>query len=187
MPNVSREMIPSFLRKKPAIPENFLEICPSISDVQKRLPTVAQLKQLTASVPNVWYRCPNTNKPEVCPENLLKLSAMIGSAAIVGGVAGYYILPAIGFSPIGPDPGSVAAYSQSIYGNVASGSLFSTCQSLAMTSTGAIKVGAVAAGLTFLASMVAQRRLDWCTCQYEEQQMKFLALLPKEGVQDNKC
>lgn len=185
IPNVSREMIPSFLRKTPAIPENFLEICPSISDIQKRLPTVEHLKAINVTLPNVWYRCPQTNKPEVCPENLLRLSAMIGSAVVVGGVAGYYILPAVGFSPMGPDPGSLAATYQSTVGNVTAGSLFSNCQSLAMTSTGVIKIGATAAGLSFLASMVAQNRLDWCTCQYDEQQTK-LALLQEKDTQDTK-
>lgn len=172
IPNLSREMLPGFLRKTPAMPENLLEICPSISEIPNRLPTLAQLKEIEVKLPNVWYRCPKTNKPEVCPENLLKLGVMVGGAAAAGGIAGYYFLPAIGFSPIGPDPGSLAAAYQSKVGNVSAGSMFAYLQSLAMTGTGVIKIGTTTAGLTFLASMVAQKRLDWCTCQYDEQKSK---------------
>lgn len=120
------------------------------------------------SCPNVWYRCPKTNKPEVCSENLWKLRGMIGGTVVVSGVAGYYLLPSIGFSAIGPDPGSFAAACQSTIGNVPAGSLFSVCQSLGMTGT--LVIGGTAAGLALLASAVAANKLDWCTCQHDMQQ-----------------
>lgn len=170
IPNI-REMLPNFLKTRPAIPD-VLEKCPSLSDMQKHLPTISDLKDISAKVPNLWYRCPNTNKPEVCSENLWKIRAIVGGAAVAGGVAGYYILPTLGFGAIGPDPGTVAASWQSSIGVVPAGSWFSLCQSLGMTGTGTLMMGGTAAGLTLLAGAVASKKLDWCTCQYDMEQNK---------------
>lgn len=43
------------------------------------------------------------------------------------------LLPAIGFSPLGPVAGTVASVAQSYVGNVAAGSAFAVVQSAAMT------------------------------------------------------
>lgn len=168
IPNV-RDMLPDFFKKAPPI-SDVLGKCPSLSDIQKHLPTITNLKEISVAVPNLWYRCPKTNKPEVCAENLWKLRAIVGGTAVVGGVAGYYILPAVGFSPIGPDPATLAASWQSSIGIVPAGSMFSICQSLGMTGTGALMIGTTTGGLALLASAVAAKNLDWCTCQYDMQQ-----------------
>lgn len=124
------------------------------------------MKELSSLIPTVWTKCPETgDKPEVCKENLLKLRAILGGATVVSGVAGYYLLPSLGFGVIGPDPGSIAASTKSSIGIVKSGSLFSICQSLGMTGAGAIMISGTAASLTLLAGAVASNKLDWCTCQ----------------------
>lgn len=164
-PNVM-EMLPHIFNKTPAIP-NILEKCPSLSEMKKHLPTITTLKELANAIPTVWTKCPNTNKPEVCEENLWKLRAIVGGTTVAGGVAGYYLLPAIGFSAIGPDPGSTAAAWQSSIGIVKSGSLFSICQSVGMSGTGVVLLGGTAASLTLLAGAVTAKKLDWCTCQYD--------------------
>lgn len=162
--------MPSMQYQIPAI-RNGLEKCPSISDIRDQCSTPINLQEMWSKVPNVWYRCPKTNKPEVCSENLLKLSAMIGSAVAVSGVAGYYyFFPSVGFSGTGPAAKSFAAAWQSTIGNVSPGSIFSACQSLSMTGTGALVAGGASAGLALLASAVAAKQLDWCTCQYDMQQ-----------------
>lgn len=130
-------------------------------------------------MPNIWYRCPKTNKPEVCPENLLKLSAMIGGTVLVCGVAGYYSFSAFGFATAGIRANSFATVWQSIIGNVPADSLFAILQSLGMTGNGAAVIGATTAGLTFLVSLVVANRLDWCTCQYDEHH-KALALIQEK-------
>lgn len=168
IPNV-RDMIPNFLKKAPTIPE-VLEKCPSLSDMKKQIPTLTSLKEITGAVPSLWYKCPETNKPEVCSENLWKLRSIVGGTVVASGVAAYYILPSLGFSAIGPDPGSFAAAWQSSIGIVPAGSMFAITQSLGMTGTGALVIGGTSAGLTLLAGLVAANKLDWCTCQYDKQQ-----------------
>lgn len=168
IPNV-KDMLPNFLKKAPDVFDKF----PSLSDIQKHCPTITNLKDISIAVPNLWYRCPETNKPEICSENLWKLRAICGGTVAVGGAVGYYLLPTVGFSPIGPDPGTYAAAWQSSIGVVPAKSLFAICQSLGMTGTGVVIIGSTTAALTFLAGLVAANKLDWCTCQFDMQQKKL--------------
>lgn len=61
------------------------------------------------------------------------------------------ILSALGFGPLGPTAGSIAAAWQSSIGNVASGSLFALLQTISMTSPGIeIPIGIGLAGAVFI-------------------------------------
>lgn len=103
--------IPNALQYQLPTITNGLEMCPSISDIRNQFPTSINLKDMEwLTMPkNVWYRCPTTNKLEVCPKELLKVSVMIGGAVVVVGVAGYYVFPLLGFGSTGPVAKTFAA------------------------------------------------------------------------------
>lgn len=162
------DMVPNIANKVPNIPGKY----PSLGDLKGQLPTITTLKDLSNAAPSIWVRCSETKKPEVCEANLKKLRYILGGGTVLAGVAGYYLLPTIGFSVIGPDPGSVAAAWQSSIGIVKAGSLFSMCQSLGMTGTGALMISSTAASLTLLAGVVSAKKLDWCTCEYDKHNAK---------------
>lgn len=83
--------------------------------------------------------------PDTC-----KKIAIVSGSVIAGGVAGAVVLPALGFTSSGVAPLSYAAGWQSGIGNVAAGSIFSTCQSLGATGAATYLgagVGAISGGI----------------------------------------
>lgn len=117
-------------------------------------------------------RCPISNKPEVCAANVWKLRSWFAAGAIGSGVLGAKAVPLVGFSVKGVVPNSVAAVWQSTIGNVAAGSLFSILQSLGATGIGVLLTGSISAVLALLGGLVTEKRLDWCTCQYDKEIFK---------------
>ncbi|KAF9807587.1 hypothetical protein IEO21_08147 [Rhodonia placenta] len=94
------------------------------------------------------------------------------AALVVGVAVGVALTPvattaalsAYGFGPAGPVAGTAAAAAQSAIGNVAAGSLFASCQSIAMTSVpvAAYAVGgAVGGAIGGAASFVGGHLANW--------------------------
>lgn len=113
-----------------------------------------------------WERCLDTGKPEVCPSNLLRLTAYMTGGVVTGAVAGSYVLPLIGIDPSGFVAGGYAAAWQASIGNIVAGSPIAILQSLAATGKAGLLLGGVGSGLGALAALVKADKLDWCTCQY---------------------
>ena len=90
------------------------------------------------------------------------------------------LLSQIGFKSIGPEAGSLAAYWQSLYGDVKAGSLFAWCQSMAMGGETATLGIAAAPGIISVASIgyvlyrmkVIQNVLDKVHSDSDENQIK---------------
>lgn len=113
-----------------------------------------------------WVRCSETGKPEVCPSNLLRLTAFMTCGVATGVIAGSYVLPFVGIDPSGFVAGGYAAAWQASIGNIISGSPIAILQSLAATGKAGLLLGGVGGGLGALAALVKADKLDWCTCQY---------------------
>lgn len=116
----------------------------------------------------MWDICPNTNKPEVNTANLWKLRAIVGGTAFGAVIVAGKVVPwIIGFDMGGILPNSIAAWWQSSLGNVAANSVFAKLTSLTMTGKGLLLFGGTGGGLALLAGLVAAKKLDWCTCEYD--------------------
>jgi hypothetical protein len=94
---------------------------------------------------------PQTTQPNVKkPMNRFFIPAVVGATVVVGVLAAPLVVPAalgtVGFSSTGVVGGSIAAGMQASIGNVAAGSAFAACQSMAMG--GAIAPVATAASGT---------------------------------------
>lgn len=75
-----------------------------------------------------------------------KPAAIVAGGAIVGAAVGAAILPAIGFGSAGVVASSWAAAWQASIGNVAAGSTFAACQSLAATGSSMVAASGAAIG-----------------------------------------
>lgn len=146
-----------------------------------KVPEYGRLKEYLASLPEytktlnkmiTLERCEITNKPEVCDANLWKIRSWCFAATLGSGYLGAKAIPLMGFDATGVIPNSTAAAWQSSIGSVAAGSLFSILQSLGATGTGVLLTGSVSAGLPLLVGLVAEKKLDWCTCQYDKGMLK---------------
>lgn len=159
--------VPEFGKAKEYVVENV-----KVPESIKVPPAVQEFVFTNAKSLNSMFtleRCPKNNKPEVCAANLWKLRSWFIAGAIGTGFIGAKALPLIGFDVSGVVPQSIAAAWQSSIGNVAAGSLFSILQSLGATGSGVLLTGSVTAGLTALGGLVVEKKLDWCTCQYDEE------------------
>jgi hypothetical protein len=114
----------------------------------------------------IFNNCPNCGRPLVNEHNLIILRRLILASTVVGGIAGFSILPLLGFGLAGITGGSIAASWQASIGAVEAGSLFAFLQSLGATGVGIVSFGTTTAAIGFLGSVAA--RLNWCTCKQQQ-------------------
>lgn len=148
-----------------------------------KLSTLLQRAELRKKYENSLTKCSKCSKPLICKENLLVLRAGIGidtKPEINGSEA--LTLQQLGFCPIGIRAKSRAAYWQSWLGNVASGSLFATLQSLGAKGLNTLFFGGTDAALTLLSTV--SLKLNWCTgkCKGSKNGLKELIEIEKKST-----
>lgn len=126
-----------------------------------KLSTLLQRAEQRKKYENSITKC-LCKKPLVCRENLLVIRAGIGieTEPQINGTEAL-TLQQLGFCPIGVRAKSRAARWQSWLGNVSSGSLFATLQSLGAKGLNTLFFGGTNAALSLLSTV--SRKLNWCT------------------------
>lgn len=127
-----------------------------------KLSTLLQRAEQRKKYENSLTKCSKCSKPLICKENLLVIRAGIGietEPEIDGSEA--LRLQQLGFCSGGIRAKSRAARWQSWLGNVASGSLFATLQSLGAKGLNTLFFGGTDAALNLLTTV--SLKLNWCT------------------------